>query len=231
MYEAMQTLFGYGHAGARFWVVGLEEHCDNAADIQQRIEVRTANPQTFLDIEAFHIAVQGAMPAIERVSVWRIAREIYRGVYDADTEIGRLDPQISDLLLSEILPLPRSQTNQWPAVYHQWFATSNEYVVDALLHTVPRLINMVKEHSPEVVILHGKTQHDGWIEADPELKSGWKSEPVVDQPKHTVLWRFLNNTLLVRTNNLVNTGFVRFGPAQINQLVELIHREVGLEAH
>ncbi|KQQ96490.1 hypothetical protein [Massilia sp. Leaf139] len=225
MYEAMQELFGYGHPGARFWVVGLEEHCGDAADIQGRIDLRTADPQRFLDVEAFHVELQGAMPAVERVSVWRIAREIYRGVYGADTEIGRLDPQRSDMLLSEILPLPRPQHNQWPEAYRGWFQDKDAYIEHARPIMVRRLIDMVDEHKPEVVILHGKTQHDTWIKNDPLIRVGWASEVVAGHRKQTLQWRCRNGTLWLRTNNLVTNGFVNFGATQIEQAVALIRRE------
>ena len=228
MFEAMQQLFGYGHPQARMWVVGLEEHCGDAADIAQRIALRTANPQAFLDVEEFHLQLPGGMPAIEDVSVWRIARDIYRGVFDADTEVGGVDPERSDLLLSEIMPLPRPQINQWPEAYHAWFPTPRAYFNHARPIMVKRLIAMVREHRPRVVLLHGKTQHNRWIHhRTSPLRDGWASVPVADQPNRTVSWQCRDGTLWVLTNNLVNTGFVRFGPAQIEQVVHLIRENLA----
>jgi hypothetical protein len=42
-----------------------------------------------------------------------------------------------------------------------------------------------------------------------------------------VSWQCRDGTLWVLTNNLVNTGFVRFGPAQIEQVVHLIRENVA----
>ncbi|WUR12359.1 hypothetical protein E7V67_022055 [[Empedobacter] haloabium] len=121
MLEAMKTFFAYGHAQSRFWAIGLEEHCGGEADIEQRIKLRQANQELFLDVERFHLDLHDKMPA--HVPVWNNARRIYRGVYGTDTEPGRLDPAKSDLLLGEMLPLPRPQHHLWPAIYKQWFDT------------------------------------------------------------------------------------------------------------
>lgn len=163
------------------------------------------------------------MPSVESVSVWRIAREIYRGVFDGDTEVGRVDPNQSDLLLSEIMPLPRPQTNHWPQAYHDWFPSPKAYFAYARPAMVKRLLAMVNQHKPKVVLLHEKTQHNRWIHRrDSPLKSGWIDVPVVGQPNRTVSWQCQDGTLWILTNNLVNTGFVRFGPEQIVQVVNLI---------
>ncbi|WUR12358.1 hypothetical protein E7V67_022050 [[Empedobacter] haloabium] len=45
---------------------------------------------------------------------------------------------------------------------------------------------------------------------------------MADSTRHTVLWQCINGTLWVRTNNLVNNAYVRFGTAQIEQIVRII---------
>lgn len=164
------------------------------------------------------------MRSIERVPVWRNAREIYRGVYRVDTEIGRLGPRVSDLLLSEILPLPRPRHNAWPAAYHSLGRDPKEYQKKALPAMVDRLVHMVGECRPEVVLLHGKAQHNRWIKGHSFNDLDWASEPVTDIPRQAVLWTQRHGTLWIRSNNLVNNGFVRTGPAQIAQLVSLIDK-------
>jgi len=217
-------MFGYGHPAARCWVVGLEEHC-KLADLEQRIAYRLKNPSCFMDLEAFHIASHGNMPAIHKVPVWTNVHKIYQGVYERDTLLGRLDPAVSDVLLSEIRPLPRPQTTNLPEIYHDWFEGKNDYPGAVMGEMSKRLVEMADKFEPEVVILHGKTQHDRWLGTSPTMEMGWTSEAVVGQPRHTVLWRLRHNTLWVRTNNLVNNGWVYFGPEQIAQLARLIRRE------
>lgn len=221
MLEAMMEFFAYGHAKSRFWAIGLEEHCEGETDIKRRIELRTAKPEQFLDVERFHLDLQKKMPA--HVPVWSNARQIYRGVYGEDTEPGRLDPAKSDLLLGEILPLPRPQHHLWPENYKQWFDTPRDYIRKVRPQMVRRLLDMVAKHEPEIVLLHGKSQHNQWIQRpDSPLRTGWHSELVADSTRHTVLWQCVNGTLWVRTNNLVNNAYVRFGAAQIEQIVRII---------
>lgn len=222
-FAAMKKMFGYGHPAARCWVVGLEEHCD-LADLEKRVACRTKNLSCFMDLEAFHLELLGKMPAIQDVNVWKNAHKIYQAVYDCDTLLGRLNPDVSDILLSEILPLPRPQFKKWPELYRNWVDEKTyRDVVSGEMGA--RLVEMVDKFAPEVVILHGKTQHNRWIKKNLTMKVGWTSEAVVGQPRHSVSWRLRNNTLWVRTNNLVNNGWVRFEPEQIQQLAGLIRRE------
>jgi hypothetical protein len=224
MLEAMKQMFGYGHPQARLWVVGLEEHCEDDSDIEERIRQRSADRRAFLDVVEFHLALGKKMP--EGVAVWDHARKIYAGVYGTDTEPGRLDPTRSDLLLGEILPLPRSQHSKWPAVYQDALQMGlNEYVTPVRSDMVRRLVQMVAKHRPEIVLLHGKTQHNRWLQRrDSPLKTDWHKEVVVGSARHSVLWQCVNGTLWVRTNNLVNNGWVDFGPDQIAQVVDIIRR-------
>ena len=230
-FEAMQQLFGYGNAKARFWVVGLEEHCGDDDDIAARIALRTANPQKFLDREEFHRQLENLEP-LEKVAVWRIAREIYRSAFDADTEVGRVDTQCSDLLLSEIMPLPRRQTNQWPTAYLDWFPNAKTYIKHARPIMVKRLIAMVKEHRPKVVLLHGKTQHNRWVHLrSSPLKDKWKNLVVINQTNRKLSWQYNDGTLWILTNNLVNNGFVNFGHEQIEQIADVIRKNIEISVN
>ncbi|OYO29091.1 hypothetical protein [Janthinobacterium sp. PC23-8] len=221
---AMKKMFGYGHPAARCWVVGLEEHC-TLADLEKRIAWRVAHPKCFIDLEDFHIDLLDKLPAMQEVPVWTNAHKIYQAVYGCNTLLGRLDIDVSDLLLSEILPLPKPQLESWPKLYHDLFKNNLAYRRAVRSEMSDRLVEMVDKFKPEVVILHGKTQHDWWLGKSPTLAVGWTSEAVVKQPRHSLSWRLRNNTLWVRTNNLVNNGWVRFGPEQIEQLAGLIRRE------
>jgi hypothetical protein len=222
MYEAMAEMFAYGQPNAKMWLIGLEEHCGDANDLQERIDIRTTQPVEYFDLEAFHLQLTQGMPALNQVPVWTNAHAIYQGVYNQPTEVGRLNPNVSDLLLAEILPFPRPQHELWPMAYQDEFPTPAQYVAFALPQMSARLLQKVAMHQPEVLILHGKSAHDRWLRRHPVMGGGWASFVYGDRANETLKWRLHDGTLWLRTNNLVNNGHIRFQPAQISAVVELI---------
>lgn len=226
MYEAMAKMFAYGQQNARMWVVGLEEHCGDDADLAKRIAIRAAQPDELFDLEAFHIELMERMPAINAVPVWRNTIAIYHGVYSQPTQLGRLNPETSDVLLAEILPFPRPQNNQWPQVYHADFPTLKEYLAFALPLMSDRLMQKIAkaERRPEVVILHGKGSHNQWLRKHPVMSGGWAQFRYGDRANETLKWRLYEGTLWLLTNNLVNNGHIRFAPADLTAIAELIRQ-------
>ena len=224
MYEAMVAMFGYGQLTARMWLVGLEEHCGDETDINERIGIRTAQPELMYDVEDFHQQLAQGMPAIEHVSVWSIGLQLYERTYGQPTFIGRLAPHQSALLLAEILPLPRPQHHHWPAVYQQAFATAEEYVQAALPQMSQRLCELAAAHRPEAVVLHGKGKHDRWIKGHPVMGNGWTLFRYGESANETLKWKLQDEVLWLRTNNLVNNGHITWGQAQIDAVAALIQQ-------
>ena len=217
-------MFAYGQPNARMWLVGLEEHCGDAADLMERITIRQTQPLEYFDVVAFHQQQTQGMPEIDRVPVWKVASAIYQGVYGEPTELGRLDPAASDLLLAEILPFPRPQNNQWPAPYHAAFPSPQEYLAFALPLMSTRLMEKVAEHQPEVVILHGKSSHDRWLREHAVMNGGWAQIRYGERANESLKWRRHEGTVWLRTNNLVNNGHIRWREPQITAVVGLIRQ-------
>lgn len=218
MFDAMCTLFGYGHPQARFWAIGLEEHCGGDADIHTRLETRQEPrfQQAFIDRVDFHTAIE-IQPQIEDVSVWRLAVALYQALYGQVTDPGRADPATSDLVLAEILPLPRPSHNVWPAPYLNFFANDVTYRAATLPAMSRRVVDFVQVHKPQVVVLHGKVSHNRWVRDNPFTAAiPWRRiglyQPSVlgDRPFRLPSAHIasVNGTVWVRTDNLVENGRV-----------------------
>lgn len=224
MYDEMTTLFGYGHPAARVWVVGMEEHCGDDEEVQLRIDARLADQRAFLDRVQFHEEIE-VDPG--EVHVWSNARKIYLGLFGIDTDLGREDPNISDVLLAELLPLPRSQHSDrhWPTPYREYFADVPSYKAAAIPAMSARLFAMVREHTPALVILHGKAGHRSWIRCHPVLRGGWIEECLDRTPKgRRVLVRLRRDgpTTWVLCDNLTNNGYINWTADRIDSLVTKI---------
>src|SRR5438046_1263506 len=113
----MEQMFAYGQPAARLWSVGLEEHCAEN-DLQKRIELRREAGE-FISLDDFHMALFGRLPG--DVSVLDVTLQIYEHLFGRTTKIGGLHAAESDILVTEILPLPRPQHNDWPEIYRGWW--------------------------------------------------------------------------------------------------------------
>lgn len=219
-YEDMEQMFAYGQPAARLWSVGLEEHCD-LDDLPKRIKLRE-NRGEYICLHEFHKALLGRVPT--DVNVWNLTLKIYRSLFSRDTKFGGLDLEESDILFTEILPLPKPQHNDWPDIYKEWWPDGpDKYIEYALPRMSARLVDKVRTHRPTVVLLHGKTQHNNWV-TTLGGRHEWKVVPLAKRNTASLLRR--TETLWVLTNNLVNNGFVSWNDQSIAELVKAIKTEL-----
>jgi hypothetical protein len=225
-YADMERMFSYGQPAAHLWSVGLEEHCGDA-DLPKRIELREKGGE-HIGRDEFHEALLRRVPS--GITAWDVTHRIYELLFGRKTKVGGLDPTESDILLTEILPLPRPQHDTWPAVYQKWWPGGPAaYTADVLPRMSQRLMEKVRIHSPSVVLLHGKTEHRKWISAlGPP--SNWTKTRIGERTNETAQLMRREGTVWVLTNNFVNNGRVTWDDRQIARLVEAIRSAMLREA-
>jgi hypothetical protein len=212
-YLAMERMFAYGQPHAQLWCVGLEEHCDDE-DLPRRIELRRHLGE-YISLRDFHLALYGRVPT--NVRVWDLTLRLYERIFSRTTLVGEISPANSDILLTEILPLPRPTHDKWPAVYHHWWPDGPKtYVAYARPRMARRLIDRVATYKPAVVLLHGKTQHRQWIHSLGGVE--WTAVSLGRRRNETGAVAFRKGTVWALTNNLVGNGFVSWNAEQIDAL-------------
>jgi hypothetical protein len=219
MYADMERMFAYGQPKARLWSIGLEEYCSED-ELPKRIEIRSRSGE-YVSLTSFHLELFEYVP--QSVSVWDLTLQIYQQLFGCSTELGGLDPASSDILLAEILPLPRPQHDRWPEIYQQWWpAGLDAYVAHALPRMARRLLDRVRAYRPEVVLLHGKTEHRKWIRALGLAK--WDTISLGGGRNDTAHLLKNDGSVWAITNNLVNNGYVTWDDQKITALTDAIRR-------
>lgn len=155
MTDWMKTGFiGYGRLDAELWVLGMEEHCLDDADAARRLKLLPSFPLTLGVRDAHRRYEFDELP--RGVAVWDIASELARACGLNTQRIGELD---GDVLLAELLPLPRPTNDTWPPAYRMLFADYHSYARALLSTRAARYASLIVEHAPRVVIVHGARYH------------------------------------------------------------------------
>lgn len=179
--------FGYGRLDAPIWFIGLEEHCGSEefhiladTDARHRLTVLPTLPQVVDLAKACRLYGFPRVPS--RVPVWDVARRTAEACGYSDLQPGAVN---SDVCLLELLPLPTPGAREWLAeVYDDAFGyrRKTKYVRECRPPRVQRLRALLREHSPQLVVVHGKA---AWAINDDvkpdeviELKQTKSSKPV-----------------------------------------------------
>jgi hypothetical protein len=151
---------GYGHLCALLWLLGMEEHCQDEVDAENRLALLPTFPLTMSLSEAHRRYGYRSLP--RGVLVWRVARQLAMTCGLNPENIGEVD---GDFFLPELLPLPRPTNESWPRTYEAIFPSYPSYEKALLAPRVARYLKLIVEYAPRVVVVHGARYHDKFAAA------------------------------------------------------------------
>ena len=165
--EQMQRLLkfkGYGNPAGRYWFIGMEEGGGSLDELLMRAD-------QFDEVQDLDSAQRLIDPKVDRcklvTSTWTTMCQIVgklSGVTAwSDTDHGgfvrtyqsnRLGRCNDETFLTEILPLPKKNSKDWP--YASLYASRKVYEAAVLPRRIAELRDLFDKHSPEYVFCYGK---------------------------------------------------------------------------
>lgn len=151
----LKGFIGYGRLSALLWLLGMEEFCRDDDDAAARLKLLPHLPLAAGVTETHLLYGYSGLPT--GVTVWEMARQICRAC-GLRTDVGELG---GDVLLCELLPLPRPSNDSdcWPLAYGQLFADYRMYERAILRPRAQRIVHLISEQRPHVVLVHGRRYH------------------------------------------------------------------------
>jgi hypothetical protein len=175
--DFMAGFYGYGHVGATYWLIGLEEGGGASIDeIQHRLETWNALGRPELaDLQQFHSKAGftrwfGIRPPLQ--ATWK---QLIRTVLAADgqpADIESIRNYQRDLLgrragrtaLIELMPLPSASTSSW--LYAEAgldvIRDRERYSAAVLEERIAAIRRLIGSHQPQVVIFYGVNRRQVW---------------------------------------------------------------------
>jgi hypothetical protein len=186
VHEYMYTFFGYGHEGAKYWFIGLEEGgVSTLEEFERRLRVWSRLGQPPLaDIREFHQAFADDHWFRDGAPLQRTWRPLIRARYAAEGktadaaelkryQIHDLAGTSGDMSLLELLPLPaRGRAASWfySALPLPELASRETY--ERAITNVRRdaLIDLIDQHAPAAVVTYGRlSDWQKWLDATQRL--------------------------------------------------------------
>lgn len=132
---------GYGSDHPSVVFVGIDEYCEAGDEHQRDLIYRRSTSEVFAAKRASKNAALGVLyPELRRseVTVWQIAAAVMHHLREqlgaqpksVEHELALLGERDGDSLLTELLPLPRNGTKDFPPYIADWFpfGTCGQYV-------------------------------------------------------------------------------------------------------
>jgi hypothetical protein len=176
--DYIASFYGYGHFGADYWFIGLEEGgVSRIEEFEARLDAwGDLGKPALADIRAFHQKLGGTDWFTDDAPLQRTWRALIRTRYAAKSlPMGREDArryqvqdlasETGDVALLELLPLPARGRNPDEPWFYGSIAlpelTSRASYVEAVRETRrKKLIALIDEHAPVAVITYG--ERDEW---------------------------------------------------------------------
>lgn len=182
--EFMNTFYGYGNLGGRYWFIGMEEGCgpnwDN--DVAPRFHVwQNRGAVELEDLRDYHAAIGIAQHWVPPVVIQRTWRRLIETILTAENGIPPTAAEISTYqaehlgsvdgqsCLLELLPLPSPSINQFAYTHlaneeYPFFANRRLYKRRVRNSRINHLRNMIAEHPESHIVLYGTTHIRLWNE-------------------------------------------------------------------
>ncbi len=175
---------GYGNPAGRFWFIGMEEGGGSLNELLLRAD-------HFDEVEDLDCAQRLIDPEVDRcklvTSTWTTMCHILGKLSGepawSDTSHGgfvrtyqstRLGRCNGETFLTEVLPLPKKNTKDWP--YESLFLTRQAYEAAVLPLRLNELRDLFDKHCPKYVFCYGK----GFWPHHKELFSDAEFAPILD---------------------------------------------------
>jgi hypothetical protein len=168
--EFIAGFYGYGHLGAKYWFIGLEEGAIADLDeFERRLNAwHSLGREQLVDIRPFHRQLGGrdwfsAPTPLQRT--WRPlmrTRYVAKGIPFSNADLKNyqsvdLASTKSDMALLELRPLPARKTTDW--IYGSLdlpeLRTREQYAAATTVFRRERIINLIDTHHPRAVITYG----------------------------------------------------------------------------
>ncbi len=212
IFDRLFNFIGYGNLDAPVWFIGPEERLlqEKEDDIVRHLEIR----RTFEPVECCR---QVHLEKLKEPSFHREEPKPKRQpTYDTMSEImlrvampGPVDPSLrldyqahylgisgGNTLLTELLPLPKQDSNAWPDFYSREFdfAGLADYKARVLTDRVKLLRLKIELHKPAAIVCYGATARQGFqqlfdntfdpVEGDEEIQIINSTNSVVIRTNH-----------------------------------------------
>jgi hypothetical protein len=169
--DFMDGFYGYGHLGAKYWFIGLEEGgIANLGEFERRINAwDSLGRQRLADIRPFHRQLGGRDWFSTPTPLQRTWRPLMRTRYAAEglwfdrAELKRyqsieLASAHGDIALMELRPLPSRNSKDW--IYGSLdlpdLHSRKHYEAVMTMRRRERIIAMLDEHRPRAVVTYGE---------------------------------------------------------------------------
>lgn len=169
--DFMAGFYGYGHLGAKYWFIGLEEGAIADLDeFERRLQAWVEMGRPLLaDIRAFHRRLGGrdwfgASPPLQRT--WRPlirTRHVAEGTPFSTTDLKRfqevdLASAVGDTALLELLPLPSRKKSDWiyGALELPELRSREHYEITTAPGRRRQIIKLIDQFQPKAVVTYGE---------------------------------------------------------------------------
>ena len=173
----MRGFFGYGHAGAKYWFIGLEEGGGKSMDeIQNRLEAwQTLGRSQLADLREFHERAgitrwSAARPRLQ--STWKQLIRVVVTAEGKSSDVEAIRTYQRDLLgrrsgmtaLIELMPLPSPSTAQWlyASAGIDIIGDRANYSSAILDERIAAIRRLIAGCHPSFVIFYGLPRRDIW---------------------------------------------------------------------
>jgi len=168
--DFMAGFYGYGHVGANYWFIGLEEGAiADLAEFERRLHAwDSLGRQQLADIRAFHRQLEGRDWFSARTPLQRTWRPLIRTRFASEdvpfdtAELRRyqaadLASGSGDTALLELRPLPSRKKSDW--IYGSLdvpeLRTRERYETIVTSRRRQRIVSLIDECHPRVVVTYG----------------------------------------------------------------------------
>jgi hypothetical protein len=205
--------YGYGHFGATYWFVGLEEGGGKSMDeIRQRLSTWAMLGRPALaDLHEFHERAGIGKWGVERPPLQSTWKQLIRVVLVAEgkpADLETIRTYQRDLLgsrnghtaLIELLPLPSPSTAQWlyESAGLEIISDRARYSAAVLNERIAAIRDLIAAHRPRVVLFYGLNRRDVW--------SSIACSPLVDSEAGPFAFHSTTSTLFLMTRHPVAWG-------------------------
>lgn len=173
----MRDFFGYGHVGAKYWFVGLEEGGGTSIDeIRNRLQTwdSLGRPQ-LADLREFHESAGITRWGVARPPLQSTWKQLIRVVLAGEGQLAdlesirayqrdRLGRKNGTTALIELMPLPSSSTAQWlyGSAGIEIVSDRASYSAAILNKRTAAIRRLIAVYQPPIVVFYGLSRRDVW---------------------------------------------------------------------
>jgi hypothetical protein len=211
--DFMRGFFGYGHLGAKYWFVGLEEGGGTSIDeIRHRLETWDAlGRPPVADLHEFHERAGITRWSVARPPLQSTWKQLIRVILTAEGQPSDLEAirtyqrnllgrRNGESTLIELMPLPSPSTAQWlyDSARLEMIRDRASYSAAILGERIAAIRELIAAHQPGIVVFYGLNRRDAW--------SSIAGRPLIDSDAGPFAFHSTPATLFLMTKHPVAWG-------------------------